>query len=403
MEAEASVADLGEPQYFDAEKGLLRSGVFADPVIHRRELDGIFRRSWLFVGPANWLSGRGDFVTTRMGEDEVLVWRGEDDVLRAFINICAAGHQPVWAAPRGRAVELACRCHGWRYNSCGESRGGPRKHLSPISSVDLYKGLVFANHDPRAAPLLECLGEFAWYLDLLLDRHPGGVEAYGGGAVRWVIDANWKAPAQAFAGDTYRDLVAGAAGGRPDGLISPVDQHGGFQVSAGPGAMTILESPAMSPKPSPNGHLGSPRDAFTPTIGTLFPNLSFDWRTPCLHVWHPLGPSRTEVHSLCIVDKGASAPQRDAALRAFQFRSGPAGLRTQDDVLLWRSMTAQAAKTPDLELNLQMGLGRERSANVPGRLGDLFSECNQRAFFSRWRRDLETPTVPPRRWLRAAG
>jgi hypothetical protein len=65
MVAEAAIGYAQTPRYFDADRGVLQSRVFADPVIYRQELASIFQTSWLFVGPENWLNTAGDFVTSR--------------------------------------------------------------------------------------------------------------------------------------------------------------------------------------------------------------------------------------------------------------------------------------------------------------------------------------------------
>jgi hypothetical protein len=402
MAAEAAIGYDQSPRYFDADRGVLQSRVFADPVIYRQELASVFQRSWLFVGPGNWLSKAGDFVTSRMGSDEVLVWRGDDGALRVFINLCLAGFQSLCASPRGHADRLVCRCHGWHYDCRGRcDRTG--RQLPIVARVDVHKGLVFANRDLNATPIVEWLGDFGWYLDLLLDRRAGGVEAYGEDAIRWTIDANWKVPAEAFCGDTYRELTAGAAAERGAGSVRRPSQEDGFQVFTGAGAMAILTPHQSKLAVDSSSQLGQPRDSLAPTIGTLFPTLSFDGRTPSLHVWHPLGPSKTEVHSFCIVDRDAPARDKENARRSFQFFYGPGGLRSQDDSPYWESISSQAARKSDFELNFQMGIGRERASNLPGRVGDLHSECNQRAFFSWWQRCLQMRSDMPTRLLRVAG
>jgi hypothetical protein len=377
------------PLYFDRHTGLLQRRAFADPAIFQRELAGIFRRSWLFVGPANWLARPGDFVTSRMGDEPVIVWRSEEGTLRVFVNRCLAGQQPVCSEPRGWALQLACPCHHWLYNSRGQLLSEPGHALGEIARVAGYKGLIFANHDLSAAPLVDWLGEYAWYFDLILDRRPGGVEAYGHDAFRWTIDANWKLPVDAFCGDIYRDMAVAAASVR-----TPEEPHSapkeGFQVFTDNGAMAVMTGRFERGRTSPHSRIGGPRAGLEPILGTLFPTLSFDSRTPSLHVWHPLSPSRTEIHSYCLVDADGPAWEKEAARRAFQFQYGPAGIRNVDDAVLWRSITRSAGRR-DYAFHLRMGLGRERRTDLPGTFGDLVSEANQRAFFDWWQRHLAEP------------
>ena len=379
------------PLCFDRHTGLLQRKAFVDPAIFEMEMAGIFRRSWLFVGPGNWLARSGDFVTTRMGAEPVIVWRGEEGTLRVFVNRCVASPQPVCSEPRGWALQLACPCHHWSYNSHGQLLGEPTHVLGEIARVSEYKGLFFANLDPDAAPLADWLGHFAGYLDLILDRRPGGVEAYGHDAFRWTIDANWKLPVDAFCGDLYRDMPPHTSMLTTEESPS-LSQQAGFQVFTDNGAMSIKTGQF---KPGRTTSLRSPMDepriGFEPILGSLFPNLSFDWRAPSLHVWHPLSPSRTEIHTYCLVDAAAPVWEKESARRAFQFQYGPAGLRSERDTALWRSITSRSAGRNDYAYHLRMGLGRERRTDLPGIFGDLVSESNQRAFFDWWQQRLGKP------------
>jgi ethylbenzene dioxygenase alpha subunit len=220
---------------FDQHTGLLKRRAFADPNIFERELSEIFRTSWFFVGPENWLTRSGDFVTSRMGDEPVIVWRGADGTIRVFVNRCIAGHQPICSEPRGWALQLSCPCHRRLYNS-GQIFGEPRHTLAGIPRVVAYKGLRFANHDPGAISLVDWLGDYAWYLDLILDRCPGGMEAYGNDALRWTIDANWKLPVDAYCGDIYRDMPWTPTSMQSSADLFSSSQNDGFQVFTENGA-----------------------------------------------------------------------------------------------------------------------------------------------------------------------
>jgi nitrite reductase/ring-hydroxylating ferredoxin subunit len=398
MAAEVITGPSQIRRYFDADRGVLQSKVFADPVIYKQEIDSIFRRSWLFLAPETWLCEPGNFVTTRMGESEVLVWRGDDFKLRVLENRCLAGHRPMSALPRGRADSLICSCHGWRYDNCGRLDSSPARRLFEVAKTDDYKGLVFANCDLAAETLDVWLGDFAWYLDLLLARGGGGVEVYGEEAVRWTVPANWKVPAQAFCGQAYPQIsTEPGTENDADAFRSQLAPDYGFQVSTKIGAMAIVtpqQTQALS-----NSQLGQPRDDFFPTIGTLFPTLSFDWRTPSIHVWHPVGASKTEIHSYCMVEKNAPQHEKERARRAFQFMYGPAGILSQSEPEMWRSITERASRNRHVDLNFQMGLGRERRTNIAGSVGDLFSDSNARAFFSWWQQQLASPCDVQGQWL----
>lgn len=395
--------------YFDKSRGLLDRQVFSSSEIYDREKATVFRRSWLFIGPEDWTATPGEFLTTTMGDTPVLLWRGEDDRRRLFLNICISSDQQVCSRERGQALRLDCPCHGWPYAPAGAPPGAPFGMVE-VPRLESYGGLLFANFDPDATPLAQSMGDFAWYLDLLLDRREGGAEIYGDAAVRWSVDANWKLAADAFCGDVYRDLTL------HKGLYEVTDarqftsQGEGFQVDAGGGAMAVSElaepldaNPVLKAYEAEaareiHDRLGEGRETLRPLVGTLFPNLSVDGRTRSLHVWQPRGPLRTEVNTYCLVDRAAPVEVKDAMRRNCVFHFGPAGMQSQEDVGPWQSIT-KIAKTMLAErypLNLQMGLGRERRTNLPGVIGDLFSETSQRAFYGWWQTQVEAePAASP--------
>ena len=130
---------------------------FRDPEIHAAEQERIFKRCWLFLGHESQVAEPGDFFTSYMGEEPVIVTRGADGALHVLVNSCRHRGMRVCRADRGHTKRFSCSYHAWTYNTNGDLIGVPKRKegyydeidlsqngLIRAAQVDSYKGLIFA-------------------------------------------------------------------------------------------------------------------------------------------------------------------------------------------------------------------------------------------------------------------
>ena len=422
----AATPDLGEiGKLVDLKKGQVSRRIFIERDIYEQELERVFARCWLFLAHESMIPNPGDFFTTFMGEDPVIVMRDSAGKVNAFINSCRHRGMKVCRADQGNAASFTCAYHGWTYGNDGKLIGVPNFQdayfeqldmeqwgLVPVAQVDSYKGLIFGTFDGTAPSLIDYLGDMAFYLDYMVDRVPGGSEIIGG-VHKWIIPANWKYASDNFQGDGYHVGTTHATafkmgfGGvsRQDGKREVVSVYTGNGHGLGASLVAqedsdieplvanyIEETHALSVQ-----HMGERADKIWPIHGSVFPNCSVLWpqlfRT--LRVWHPRGPDKMEVWAWSLADKTAPPEVKDAVRKLSLLTFSPGGFFEQDDMENWQTCTdtARSQMSRKVMQNLQMGLGHEyQSEDYPGLLGRSPSEINQRGFYGFWGRLMDSDT-----------
>ena len=99
--------------------------VYADPAIFELEMERIFGRAWLVLGHESQVRAPGDYFTTRMGREPVIVVRNSDGEIAVLVNRCAHRGSMVCAEGRGNAERFVCPYHGWSYDRAGALQAVP--------------------------------------------------------------------------------------------------------------------------------------------------------------------------------------------------------------------------------------------------------------------------------------
>jgi len=177
--------------------------LYADPAIFELEMERIFGRAWLVLGHESQVRSPGDYFTTRMGREPVIVVRKENRQIGVLINRCMHRGSMVCAEGRGTTERFVCPYHGWSYDRAGELKAVPfasgyesstLKNLSlrSASRVKTYRGFIFASLAAQGESLEEFLGPARASLDDFVDRAPGGELEVAGGVFKHAYNGNWK-------------------------------------------------------------------------------------------------------------------------------------------------------------------------------------------------------------------
>ena len=104
----------------------VNSRIYTDPEIFEAEMERIFHRGWVYVAHETEIPEPGDYKTTMVGRQPVIVNRSSDDAeVQVMFNRCRHRATTVCDQHAGNANYFRCPYHGWTYNSCGELVGVP--------------------------------------------------------------------------------------------------------------------------------------------------------------------------------------------------------------------------------------------------------------------------------------
>src|SRR3954462_10524964 len=176
--------------------------VYADPAIFELEMERLFGRAWLILGHDSQVKAPGDYFTTRMGREPVIVVN-DGGAIRVLINRCAHRGTTVCAEGRGNTERFVCPYHGWSYDRAGALRTIPfgsgyqqetlkDLKLKSVPRVATYRGFIFASLAPQGEDLETFLGAAKASFDDFVDRAPGGELEVAGGVFKHAYNGNWK-------------------------------------------------------------------------------------------------------------------------------------------------------------------------------------------------------------------
>ena len=179
--------------------GSLPASHYFDPTQHSRELARIWHRNWVYVCRSQDLRGPRAFRTFELGDQSILLIRGDDEVARAFHNTCRHRGAELCKSREGRlqTAAIVCPYHSWKYDLRGELRqtsskleaeGFERRNFSLYEiALTEWNGFIFIALSGEPPP-------FSMHFDQPLDRLDGWrlADLVVGHSFSKTIQCNWK-------------------------------------------------------------------------------------------------------------------------------------------------------------------------------------------------------------------
>ncbi len=130
------------------------------------EQDELLRREWLCIGHQDEVRMPGDYITTEIVGEQLLVTRLADGTVRVLSNVCRHRGNRV-ADGSGSAKRFSCPYHLWTYGNDGTLVNAPLMNERPsfdaaacslpVFTSEIWNGWLFVNLDGQAGPFAQRL------------------------------------------------------------------------------------------------------------------------------------------------------------------------------------------------------------------------------------------------------
>ena len=285
---------------------------YTDPAVFALERERIFSREWIYVGHVSQAARPGDVIRFTVGNESVIVVRGRDRQLRAFLNVCRHRGALLCLNDSGNAGKaIRCPYHAWTYALDGRLVTAPNwDAMSDVDkgghglhevALDVWEGLVFVTLEADPPPLESALRpqfDYRFGTDEEAASRWRIADLVVGASRRYEVAANWKIIQENFqecyhCGTIHPELVEQVPMFRSFAELGTGGYHtDGYGFSVDKDAFSLTGRPAFERLP---GLLPTDDRRYFGLV--LRPNcfVSLLPDHVIVHRFLPLGPDRTQV------------------------------------------------------------------------------------------------------------
>lgn len=370
-------AHLDQALIEDHENGVYRAkrSIFTDVELFDLEMKHIFEGNWVYMAHDSQIPNVGDYFTTYIGRQPIIISRDKQGGLNALINACSHRGAMLCRRKTDNRTTFTCPFHGWTFNNTGKllkvkdprEAGYPEQFnkegshdLTKVARFESYRGFLFGSINPDVKPLEEHLGESTKIIDMIVDQSPDGLEVLRG-ASSYTYDGNWKLQAENGADGyhvsathwNYAATTARRTTGESANETKNMDAGGWAKQKGGYYSFDhghlLLWTEWLDPSNRP---LFDRREELVEKYGEakadwminisrnlcLYPNVYLmDQFGSQIRHFRPISVDKTEVTIYCIAPKGESDEARANRIRQYEDFFNASGMATPDDLEEFRS------------------------------------------------------------------
>lgn len=182
--------------------------IFVNDEVFELEMEHLFANTWVYVGHGSQIPNPGDFYTTTVGDQPVVMVRDNDNTVKVIHNRCP--HKGVEVAPEGcgnTGKFFRCPYHAWTFRLNGSLLALPLKRgydpevfneceashgMAAVENVRDYRDFIFCRLNPEGQSFEDFFGESLSTIDNMIDRSPEGKLEVAGEPLRYKHNCNWK-------------------------------------------------------------------------------------------------------------------------------------------------------------------------------------------------------------------
>lgn len=197
--------------------------VYIDDELFALEMERLWSRTWVYVGHTSQVPNPGDYFTTDIAAQPVILVRHVDGSVRVLLNRCAHKGAKLVSAPTGNTGKFfRCPYHAWSYTTDGALLAIPLRKgydgtrmmdceagrgMTAIRNLEVYRGFVFVRLSDDGPGFRDYFGDSLSSIDNMADRSPEGELEIAGGVLRYRHNCNWKMFVENL-NDTMHPMVA---------------------------------------------------------------------------------------------------------------------------------------------------------------------------------------------------
>lgn len=182
--------------------------VYVDPEIFDIEMTRMFPNAWVYVGHDSQVKNPGDFITSKVGHQPILVSRHRDGTVHVLHNRCPHKGVKIASEPCGNTGKFfRCPYHAWSFKTDGSLLAIPLKKgydgtgfdtdqaakgLTRVEHVRIYRGFIFVRLADTGLSFEEYFGDALSTIDNMVDRSPEGQVEIVAAPIRYMHTCNWK-------------------------------------------------------------------------------------------------------------------------------------------------------------------------------------------------------------------